>query len=97
MKKYIIQDDKINDICKKIEDLTNINNHTEALITACNIYSGNLQEIKKALEAVKVIHNYYGFLTEDLKNTRNRISTNLFIELDSILNKDQFKKIRNSF
>lgn len=97
MKKYLIQDDKINDICNKIEYLTNSNNHTEALITACNISGGNLHNIKKALEAVKILHNYYGYLNEDLKNIRNRISTNLFIELDSILNKDQFKKIRNSF
>lgn len=97
MKKYLIQDEKIINICKKIEDLTNINNHTEALITACQVSGGNLHNIKKALEAVKILHNYYGFLTEDLKNIRNRISTNLFIELDSILNKEQFKKIRESF
>jgi hypothetical protein len=97
MKKYLIPDDKIDNICKEIEHLTDINNHTEALITACRISCSHLHNIKKALEAVKILHDYYGFLTEDLKNIRNRISTNLFIELDSILNKDQFKKIRNSF
>ena len=97
MTKYIIQDDKINDICKKIEHLTDINNHTEALITACNISGGNLHNIKKALEAVKVLHDYYGCLTDNVSSIRTDLSIVLFYELHGILTDEQFKKIKSSF
>ena len=97
MTKYIIQDNKINDICKKIEYLTNSNNHTEALITACNVSGGNLHNIKKALEAIKVLHNYYGCLTDYVSSIRTDLSIALFYELHGILNDEQFKKIKASF
>ena len=97
MKKYLVEDKKINDICKDIEYLTDINNHTEALITACGISGGNLHNIKKALEAVKILHNYYGYLNDDIKSIREDLSIALFYELHGILTDEQFKKIESSF
>lgn len=71
----------LNKLCKRVEKLTDWNQHTEARKVICKRL-GYL-DLCNQLDIIDAFHNKIGYLTEDLSNERLSITKAMFMRVYS--------------
>jgi uncharacterized protein YicC (UPF0701 family) len=82
-------------MCAKVAEQTDRNDHTGAKVTVAKYF--DLKHFIKVFEFVEFLHGSDGSMLEDLRSIRLREGKRMMLILQQQLTEMQFQKLNNSF
>lgn len=86
---------QLSELCNRVANLTNSNNHTDAKIIVCKELKYN--ELAEMLEEIDRLHQINGHLTNDLSCMRFKIHQMMMNKIKSEYTDDIYRRIESSF
>ena len=83
------------EMCAKVAEQTDNNDHVGAKLTVAKYFE--LKHFIKVFEFVEFLHTSDGSLLEDLRSIRLREGKRMMLILQQELTEEQFEKLNNSF
>ena len=87
--------DGLNELCIKIEKLTDLNNHTEAKKIVCSFFG--YTDLHTLLCEIEKLHNKAGSLSSELCTVRSKIGELMLEKIKSDYPEIVYMNIKNSF